>query len=138
MPFRTALVFLVTISACGGATSDPPATAEPTAAAPTTTEATTNTTATEANSTTVSVTDFVFGPASLSVTQGTEITFDNTKGFHNLNWVDAPFPDHLPAESAPWSVTFAADTAGTFAFWCSIHGLADGNGMAGTLIVTSP
>ena len=133
MPFRTVMVLFLTISACGGATSDPSATVEPT-----TTESATTATATEASSTTISVTDFAFGPASLSVAQGTEITFDHSEGFHNLNWVDAPFPDHLPADSAPWSVTFVAETAGTFVFWCSIHGLADGTGMAGTLTVTSP
>ena len=82
--------------------------------------------------------DFDLAPASPTVVQGTVITFDNTEGFHDLNWVSAPYPNRLPAEGSPWDVTFTADTAGAFAFWCSIHGTSDGTGMAGTLTVNAP
>jgi len=70
--------------------------------------------------------------------QGTQLTFNNSNGFHDLTWVSAPYPNRLPAEDSPWSVSFTADTVGAFAFYCSIHGGPGGTGMAGTLTVTAP
>ena len=66
---------------------------------------------------------------------GTDVTFDNVGGFHDLTWESGPYPGFSPAAGAPWDVTFTADTAGAFPYFCSIHGAAGGVGMSGTLTV---
>lgn len=83
---------------------------------------------------TIELTDFIFTPMDLTVASGTEVMFDNVVGFHSLIWVSGPYPALDPAANAPWDVTFTANTAGTFGYFCNVHGTAT-TGMFGTLTV---
>ena len=76
----------------------------------------------------------IWTEADLTVSQGTEITFDNTQGNHSLTWETGSYPGNA-LQLAPWDVTFTADATGTFAYYCSLHGATGGVGMSGTLTV---
>jgi plastocyanin len=84
---------------------------------------------------TVSSKDFEFAPKEIRVKVGTTITWKNDGAVpHSATAVDKSFDTALfqPGESK--SATF--NTAGTFAYFCQLHGAPDGqNGMVGTVIV---
>lgn len=82
----------------------------------------------------ITASNFSFSPDDVTVDNGTEVTFDNTGGTHSLIWESGSYPDESPASSG-WTVVFTADAAGTFAYYCSVHGDAGGVGMSGTLTV---
>ena len=82
----------------------------------------------------ITASNFSFSPDDVTVDNGTEVTFDNTGGIHSLIWESGSYPDESPASSG-WTVVFTADAAGTFAYYCSVHGAAGGVDMSGTLTV---
>ena len=64
--------------------------------------------------------DFAFDPADLSVTVGTTVTWLNEgPTAHTVTADDGSFDSTLMAAGASFSQTF--DTAGTFAYHCTIH-----------------
>jgi plastocyanin len=115
---------VVMVAACGGgsATSAPaasvPAASVPAASVP------------AAGGSTVTIVDFAFNPADLSVKAGTEVTWTNTGATsHTVKLSDGtPESDRL-APAATYKHTFA--TAGTVAYVCGIHA-----SMKGTITVT--
>jgi plastocyanin len=114
-----------------GGSDTPPAapTAAPTTAPPAPTAAP------PAAAATVSMKDFEFAPKEIRVKVGTTITWKNegTKP-HSATAVDKSFDTTIfqPGESK--SVTFS--TAGTFAYFCQLHGSPDGkSAMVGTVVV---
>jgi plastocyanin len=85
----------------------------------------------------VDMVDFTYEPIELEVTTGTTVTWDNTGQFqHSATADDGSFDTGLFDGGDSASITF--DTAGTFPYYCSLHGSAGGNGMAGTVTVVEP
>lgn len=83
--------------------------------------------------TTVTAREFTFSPTSVTVQVGDTVTWNNTQGFHNVKGDDDGF-GNSPA-SSPWTYAFTFETAGTFNYYCQIHGAPGLQGMAGTVIV---
>ncbi len=81
----------------------------------------------------VASSNFLFTPASISITTSDVIAFSNSAGFHFIEWLSAP--GTLPANtvtltSTPVDYTFA--TPGTYTYRCGVH-----NSMLGTITVTA-
>ena len=82
---------------------------------------------------TVNVSDNSFSPSSTTVSVGTTVTW-NWKGAnsHTVTWVGGSPNGAGPKSSGSYQRTF--DTAGTYEYYCSIHG-SPTSGMRGTVIV---
>jgi plastocyanin len=77
----------------------------------------------------VTIADFAFSPASLTINVGDTVTWtNNDSATHTATATDGSFDTGELAQGASGSVTF--DTAGTFNYICSIHPQ-----MTGTIIV---
>ncbi len=85
---------------------------------------------------TVSGTNFAFDVEEIRVNQGDTVTinFESAEGVHD--WVVDEFgaATEVVQPGTPTSVTFVADQAGTFEYYCSV-GSHRAQGMVGTLIV---
>lgn len=82
--------------------------------------------------------NFYFAPRTMTVKKGStvQVNFTNKDGFHDLvidEFAGAKTPQLKDGEKA--SITFVADKAGTFEYYCSV-GTHRQMGMKGTLIVT--
>ena len=105
--------FVACASTAGSATSPAAGTSSATA-----------TSAAAAKAATVTIKGFAFSPATLTVSKGTKVTFDNqdstthtvTSGASRTK--DGKF-DAQVSGGTETSITF--DTAGTFAYFCSFH-----------------
>lgn len=90
----------------------------------------------EAKTFTISGTNFAFDVTEMRVKQGDTVTvnFESAEGFHD--WVVDEFnaATEQVRPGTPTSVTFVADKAGTYEYYCSV-GQHRANGMVGTLIV---
>jgi plastocyanin len=112
------VLLAVAFAACSGGAGSPSPTEAPSAAAPGD--------ATGA----VSVVDFGFEPADLTVAAGTTVTWTNTgAATHTVKWSDGTPESSGLTSGATYQRTF--DTAGTFPYVCGIHG-----SMSGTITVT--
>jgi plastocyanin len=77
----------------------------------------------------VTIRNFAFGPAPLTVSTGTRLTWTNQdSSAHTATAVDGSFDSGNLAQGQSFSRTFA--TAGTFAYRCTIHQY-----MTGTVVV---
>lgn len=80
--------------------------------------------------------DFAFDTPEITVTEGDVVTinFESTEGFHD--WVVDEFRagTRQVRPGTPTSVTFTADKAGTYEYYCSV-GSHRAMGMIGTLTV---
>ena len=101
----------------------------------------------------VTVTDNQFSPDPITITEGDTIQWDYAGGGNAHNIVSVETPTNFrcangcdgsggngaPSSSA-WSssLTFGTGTAGTYTYYCEIHGASDGSGMAGTILITGP
>jgi plastocyanin len=78
-----------------------------------------------------------FTPTIVTVPVGATVTFSNAGGEHDVRWDDGGVPPMPAAPSSNWTVapsrTFTA--AGTYRYYCSVHGAPGGLGMAGTVTV---
>lgn len=111
----TAALFL----GCGGATNSP------TAAPPTSTQAASPT----ASGSEVSIVDFAFDPAALTVAVGEIVTWTNTgSATHTINWQDGEPESEQLQSGSTYERTF--DSAGSFPYVCGIH-----SQMTGTITV---
>lgn len=81
-------------------------------------------------------TNFAYNETEIRVSEGDTVTihFESEEGFHD--WVVDEFgaATEKVRPGTPTSVTFVADTAGTYEYYCSV-GSHRANGMVGTLIV---
>lgn len=121
--------FLVLLTACGGGTAsaNPTPTTAPTAApttaptdTPTTAPTDTPTTAAASGGNSVSVANFSFSPASVTVKVGTKVTWKNNDSVtHTVTADQGAFDsgDLPPGQS--FSFTFTK--AGTYSYHCNIH-----------------
>ena len=79
----------------------------------------------------VTIQDFAFKPADLSVKVGTTVTWTNKDSAgHSVKWDDGTTPSSPLATSQSYPRTF--DMAGTFTYICGIHGPS----MKGSITVT--
>ncbi|HYF62098.1 MAG TPA: plastocyanin/azurin family copper-binding protein, partial [Herpetosiphonaceae bacterium] len=111
------------ITVTDGATSSQPPTATPPAATAPPAEAA------------VSMVDFTFAPQEIRVKAGTSVAWSNDGAKpHSAHAVDGAFDTGIFSPGETGRVVFA--NAGTFAYFCELHGSPDGaNGMVGTVIV---
>jgi len=116
---RLCIVLGLIIAACsGGGTTSPVPTDAPSAASP------------EGGAGAVTIVDFAFEPASVTVAAGSTVTWSNTgQSTHSVKWSDGEPESPRLANAATYARTF--DTAGTYAYVCGIHG-----SMSGTVTVT--
>lgn len=77
----------------------------------------------------------VFTPKNTPIHVGDSVTFTSAGGFHNVVANDGSFSSGA-ATTDPFSITHTFTTAGTFPFYCEIHGSSNGSGMAGTITVS--
>jgi plastocyanin len=84
----------------------------------------------------VQMLDFEFNPVALTVPAGSTITWLNQGAAqHSATASDGSFDTGLLAAGA--SADLAFDVPGTYAYYCTLHGTANGGGMAGTITITS-
>ncbi len=106
------LLLVLSASACGSSTAESAGTNPP------------DTATTDASSTVagdaVSIDDFAFSPASLTVKAGSTVTWTNKQSSpHTVTADDNSFDSKSIAENESFTQTF--DTPGTFTYHCSIH-----------------
>ncbi|HUO86566.1 MAG TPA: Calx-beta domain-containing protein [Thermoanaerobaculia bacterium] len=92
-------------------------------------------TAAEAATHQVTVRDFVFEPADLTVAVGDTVTWTNTEGTHNVLANDGSFTSG-PVAGGAWTFSHVFSAAGDFRYFCQLHGNATGFGMVGVVRVT--
>ena len=117
-----ALTIAVTlaIAACSGSATPAPS-AQPSAGQ--------SAAAPAAGGSAVSIANFAFAPASMTVAVGTTVTWTNTDSAgHTVTADDGSFKSDKLATGATFSQTFTK--AGTYAYHCSIH-----SSMTGTITV---
>lgn len=87
----------------------------------------------------VTVSNFEFTPANLTIAPGDIVTFENVEGFHNASGSTGIFPENPESfttgapELAPWSQSVTFTLEGTYTYQCDIH-----TNMVGTITVSSP
>jgi plastocyanin len=83
-----------------------------------------------------------FTPATITIVQHDQITFENAGGVHNVRadnnsfWCSDDCSLHRSPSSNPWQDTVTFDTIGTFGYYCEQHGDLTG-GMRGTIVVVA-
>jgi plastocyanin len=88
---------------------------------------------TAADPDTIEVRDNSFGPSNLTVAVNTTVTWDWTgSAAHNVTWAAGTPAASATQSSGSYTRNFAA--AGTFEYYCSIHGTPT-TGMRGTVVV---
>ncbi|HEX4480720.1 MAG TPA: plastocyanin/azurin family copper-binding protein [Rudaea sp.] len=75
----------------------------------------------------------VFTPSTLTINVGDSVTFTNVGGVHNVVADDNSFTSGAPTGTFTFTETFT--TAGTFPYYCEVHGGPHGVGMSGTITV---
>jgi plastocyanin len=105
-----ALISALVLTACGGGSTTPAPTV---GGQPAASQA-------GAGSGAATIVDFAFQPSALTVAKGTAVNWTNTGTVgHTVTADDASFTSATIAAGTTFSHTF--DTAGTFAYHCSIH-----------------
>ncbi|HEX9252246.1 MAG TPA: T9SS type A sorting domain-containing protein [Ignavibacteriaceae bacterium] len=82
----------------------------------------------------VSVGNFSFTPAQLTINVGDIVRWTNTGGLHNVVADDNSFTSGAVSSSA-WVYEHTFNSAGTNPYYCSLHGGPGGVGMSGVVTV---
>src|SRR5688500_6718958 len=83
---------------------------------------------------TVTATSFsTFSPKNVTINTGDMVTWNNGGGVHNVHFDDNSFTQPPTATSGAWSVSRTFTNAGTFRYYCDLHGGPNGAGMSGTV-----
>ena len=84
----------------------------------------------------VSVSCCIYTPKTVTVTQGDTVTWDHAGGLlHDVSFDDESFKQPSTPSGDPWTVSRTFNAAGTFPYYCSIHGSKGGVGMSGSVVV---
>jgi plastocyanin len=83
---------------------------------------------------TVTISNFKFGPKVVRIKAGSEVTWMVQEGSHTVTADDGSFESAGLSQGQKFSHTF--EKAGTFRYFCTLHGAKGGHDMAGTVIVT--
>ncbi|HEX4704720.1 MAG TPA: cupredoxin domain-containing protein [Pseudonocardiaceae bacterium] len=79
----------------------------------------------------VTIAQFAFGPAAMTIQVGDSVTWTNTdQAAHDVTTTSGPVMIHSPALNTGQSWTYTFATAGTYSYICSVH-----PDMHGTLVV---
>lgn len=81
----------------------------------------------------VNITNFAFEPKDLQLEAGTTVIWKNTVGRHTVTADDGSFESPIMAPGEEFKRTF--DHAGPVKYYCTLHGAAGGQKMAGTINV---
>ena len=73
-----------------------------------------------------------FDPASVTITQGETVTWNNDGGFHNVHFDDGLFEMPMDPDPTTWSVFRTFMQPGTYTYYCEAH---QSVGMTGTVVV---
>ena len=82
----------------------------------------------------VSAGDYTFYPPHVTINVGDTVTWSNFGGLHNVLADDNSFGNGAPSATR-WTYSHTFTTAGTFGYYCTIHGTPGGGGMAGMITV---
>jgi plastocyanin len=85
---------------------------------------------------TVTIKNFSFTPAELTVPPGTEVTWTDTLGRHTVQADDGSFKSGTLVANGTFKHKF--DKPGRYAYFCEFHGSKGGHDMAGVVIVKAP
>ncbi|MEM8909683.1 MAG: lamin tail domain-containing protein, partial [Bacteroidota bacterium] len=86
----------------------------------------------------VTISNFLFDPADITITVGQTVKWSNTEGNHNVNGTQNTFPNNPesflsgPVSPAPWEYFHTFNTVGTYDYQCDQH---VNLGMVGTVTV---
>jgi len=86
----------------------------------------------------IEVTNNIFTPADITITEGEVVLWDNVEGTHNVDGRQLTYPDNPesfysgPVEPAPWTFSYTFNVVGTYTYECTAHA---GLGMIGTITV---
>jgi len=84
----------------------------------------------------VTVSNYTFSPANLTITAGDEVVWTNTGGTHNVNGKISMFPSNPESFGndlgSGWTYKFTFNTAGTYDYQCDPHAAM---GMVGKITV---
>jgi plastocyanin len=83
----------------------------------------------------VTVRDFVYDPADLTIEVGDTVVWTNTQGSHNVRSDTLAFNSGA-VRSGNWTFQHTFASAGDFRYHCTLHGSAGGFGMSGVVRVT--
>ena len=123
------VVFSLVLAACGSSAASPAPTTAPTTAPAQSAAAPASAGGGGGGGNAVTIQNFAFGPADLSVAVGTTVTWTNADAAsHTVTADDGSFDSSTLAGGATFTQTFS--TAGTFAYHCKIH-----SSMHGTITV---
>lgn len=75
-----------------------------------------------------------FQPGALTIQAGDTVRWENRAGFHDVTADNGSFVSGPPA-NAPWTFRHTFNSAGSFNYFCSVHGGPGLVGMAGTINV---
>jgi plastocyanin len=76
-----------------------------------------------------------FSPSTVTITQGEMVTWNNSGGLHNVHFDDNSYIQPASPSGAAWSVSRTFNNAGSFKYYCEIHGGPGGVNMSGTVNV---
>jgi plastocyanin len=79
-----------------------------------------------------------FSPAEVTITQGEQVTFQNSGGQHNVRFDGESAGMPASASTSSWKFSRTFDQAGDFRFYCERHGGPGGSGMSGIVHVVAP
>ncbi len=82
----------------------------------------------------VTVQNFSYTPEQLQIAVGDTVVWTNQGGTHSVTADDGSFG--RPASGAAWTYSHTFDSAGTFLYYCTIHGAPNGVGMSGRIVVS--
>lgn len=84
----------------------------------------------------VTVQNFSFTPADITITHGDTVVWNNISGFHSVHHNATPSVFGTPAASAPWTYQFIFSSVAdsTYHYLCEVHPTL----MHGTVTVTAP
>jgi plastocyanin len=116
------------LAGCGSTSATTPTPTDTTGAASNPTA----TTASSGNATIVSVQNFNFSPASITIKAGTTVEWDGKSGDHEVKNDDGSTVTYDGPVPTGGKFTFTFTKAGTYTYHCAIH-----PSMHGTVIVTS-
>lgn len=85
----------------------------------------------------ITVTNFSFTPAELTISVGDIVKWTNILGHHNVRADDGSFFSG-PAAMAPWEFSHTFTMVGTNPYYCEPHGSPGGSGMSGVIFVQNP
>jgi plastocyanin len=94
--------------------------------------------ATAVNQTVSALSSNEFSPAEVTITQGEQVTFQNSGGTHNVHFDNGSVDYPATPDATAWTTSVTLNEVGDFRYYCEQHGSAGGGGMSGIVHVVAP